>query len=156
MPDLLFCFLRKRWIKSSPEEKIRQALINYLVKGLDYPSNQIIIEKNIDCLPHLTFHSSSRPPLRRLDLLIMAKNLHPCHPFYPLLLIECKATTLNNKALRQVLGYNHFLKACFVAVANHQEIQMGWIDEQQNFCIHQGLPPYLILLEQAKQMMSFV
>jgi len=154
MSDHLFCSIRKRWIKGSPEEKVRQSLVAYLVSQLHYPINQIIIEKNINCLPHLAEKPTFTLPLRRLDLLVVAKDLHPQHSFYPLVLIECKATVINNKALRQVLGYNHFLNACFIAVANQHEIQLGWKDSTQNFYVNLGLPSYPLLLEKGRSLVG--
>ncbi len=152
MPDPLFCCIRKRWILATPEEKVRQSLITYLVNHLHYPLNYIIIEKGLHVLPHLDPAIVFQLPARRLDILVVAKDLHPDYAFYPVLLLECKATPLNPKAFRQVLGYNHFLKACFVGIANQKEIQMGWFDAQQNFVIHKNLPDYHVLCEQAKQL----
>ena len=70
--------------------------------------------------------------------------------FFPLVLIECKATQVNQKAIRQVLGYNYFLKACFVALASPQSLQYGWLDSHQKFHLKSGFPSYLMLLEKAK------
>jgi len=157
MPDRLFCYIRKRWIKASPEEKIRQSLINYLKENLDYPLNQMIIEKGLECLPHLDPTLTPHFPIRRIDLLILAKDLHPHHPFYPLILIECKATHINEKAMRQVLGYNHFLKSCFIALANQHEVQLGWIEPGQNLLISKkGIPSYPLLLEHAKKLINLL
>ncbi len=149
MSDSLFCSIRKRRIKASPEERVRQSLLNYLILELGYPSHQILIEKNINCLP---FYKDPliRPPCRRLDILILAKDFYKNPPFFPLVLIECKATQVNQKAIRQVLGYNYFLKACFVALASPQSLQYGWLDSHQKFHLKSGFPSYLMLLEKAK------
>lgn len=156
-PDQLFCTIRKRWITATPEEKIRQFYIQHMVENLCYPLNSIILEKNLNQLPHLDPSAHALLPTRRIDLLLLAKDLHPRFPFYPLLLIECKATPLNDKAMRQLMGYNHYLQACFVALANQQELRLGWMDPvSQIFQMSSGLPPYELLLKQAAQIIRLI
>lgn len=155
MPDQLFCYIRKRWITATPEEKIRQFLIQQMTENLGYPKNLIILEKNLNQLPHLDQSILSSLPTRRIDLLVLAKNLHPNYPFYPLLLIECKAIPLNQKAMRQVIGYNHFLRACFVALANQEEVQLGWIDPKEGkLRVVKGLPPFETLFQEARRLFA--
>lgn len=151
MPDQLFCYIRKRWISATPEEKIRQLLIKQMIEELNYPQNYFITEKGLNQMPHLNPASLASLPARRLDLIVLAKDLHPNYPLYPLLLIECKAIPITNKAIRQATGYNHFLKACFVALANSSELLLSWVDpEQQTHQIVKGLPDYPTLLHRAK------
>ena len=66
----------------------------------------------------------------------------------PLLLIECKAGVLKESATEQVLGYNHYVKAPFVAVAGEAEIEMGYFDNKKGkYVFVSGLPRYETLLE---------
>ncbi len=154
MPDQLFCYIRKRWITATPEEKIRQFLIKQMVEKLQYPQNHFILEKGLNQMPHLGQSQINSLPLRRIDLIVVAKNLHPNYPLYPLLLIECKSVPITQKAIRQAMGYNHFLRACFVAVANQLETLLSWVDPKQQ--IQQtvaGLPDYQTLLHKASTLL---
>ena len=141
MADSLFCPLRKKWVSALPEEKIRQALVHDMTQRLGFPLGSIVLEKSLSQLPHL--QTSTSLPKRRADLIVLAKNLHPQYPFYPLLLVECKAVPLTQKVLRQIVGYNQFVKACFIAAVNQTTAYTGWYDpEQQDYCFQEGLVSY--------------
>jgi hypothetical protein len=152
MPDSLFCPIRKTWIVALPEEKIRQSLIQEMTQRLGYPLGNLALEKNLDQLPHL---KGIRPlPRRRADLIVFAKDLHPNHSLYPLLLVECKAVSLTNKVLRQIVGYNQFVKAFFIAVVNQNMTFLGWYHHQiQDFYFQEGLPAYDLLLKKANKLL---
>ena len=49
----------------------------------------------------------------------------------PLLLIECKATPLDDAAAQQALGYNAVLKAPFICLASPTEIKTFWHERGQ-------------------------
>lgn len=148
MSDFLFCSLRKKWVVALPEEKIRQALVQTLTQELGYPIGSLALEKNLSQLPHL--QSKALIPKRRADLLVFAKDLHPDHPFYPLLLVECKAVSLTEKVLRQIVGYNQFVQAYFIAAVNQTHTYLGWYHSQyQDFFFQEGLLSYDQLLSKA-------
>lgn len=155
LPDQIYCVIRKRWIRSTPEEKIRQFILLHMIKNLDYPEPFLIVEKSLDQLSFLTKKSVGTAPLRRFDLLVLAKDLIKNEPFSPLLLMEFKAVPLGDQALRQVLGYNYSIQAPFVAVANQEEIRLAWHDHEKKGQLHMipALPPYSYLINQAKQIL---
>ena len=128
MTDPLFCPIRKKWVAALPEEKIRQALIDEMIHRLNYPTGSLALEKALHQLPHLCDHPSL--PKRRSDLIVLTKNIHPHYPFYPLLLVEFKAIPLSQNVLRQIIGYNQFVKAYFIAVVNQTESCTGWYDRR--------------------------
>lgn len=141
----LNCIIRKEPVAATPEEVVRQQLIAAMVHQLEYPESCIAVEKSLHQLPHVKFEKA---PLRRIDLLCFAKDIHPEHSLYPLLLVECKAVALTSKVLSQVCGYNAYVKAYFVAVANSNEVRFGWFDRQkQEYCFRDGLPGYPVLME---------
>lgn len=126
--DLVNCRIRKEWVKATPEEGVRQNLLNYMIDCLGFPPSLISLEKGLDQMPHLAL-SQKAIPNRRADLVCYAENIHPAHPLYPLIVIECKAVDLKRKELNQVLSYNHFLGAHFVALVNQKKIMTGWHDK---------------------------
>jgi hypothetical protein len=140
MLDSLFCPLRKTWVAALPEEKVRQGLIHEMTQNLGYPLGSLILEKSLNQLPHLQNHSSL--PKRRADLIVIAKDIHPQHSFYPLLLIECKAVPLTHKALRQMIGYNQFIGAPFIAAVNQTQSYFGWFQpDKKDFTFQNGFIP---------------
>lgn len=142
--EMLFCPLRKKWIAALPEELIRHSLIKEMTQNLGYPAELLAAEKNLREMPHITNPRHSLPK-RRADLIVFAKNIHPQYSLYPLLLVECKAIPLTKKVLHQVLGYNHFVKAYFVAAVNQYSSYLYRI-ENHSVIFHDGLLPYVQLL----------
>lgn len=144
--DSLFCAIRQTWVKALPEEKIRQDLIHFMINELGYPRSTIALEKNLNQLPHL---QTTPLPNRRVDLIVLAKNIHPSYPLYPLLLVECKAVPLTPKALRQIFGYHQFVKSFFLAAVNQTDAYIGWYDtHNQDFTFQEGILSYAALLSQ--------
>lgn len=149
MTNFLFCPLRKTWVSDLPEERVRQSLIQDMTERLGYPANSIALEKSLGQLPHLEAHPFSLPK-RRADLIVFVKDLHPQYPFYPLLLIECKAVHLTPKVLRQLVGYNHFVNAYFIAAVNQSDTFLGcYHPEYKDFKFQKGLLSYEELLKSA-------
>lgn len=142
---LIFDEIRKSWVKATPEEEVRQQWIQRMTQQLGYPKELLVIEKALGELPHL---HSTQVPNRRLDILCYGKE----SSLFPLLLMECKEAPLTEDALNQVIGYNHFVKAAFVATANLTQVQVGFFDQAKNqyiFC--HFLPSYKELIQWVKR-----
>lgn len=151
LPERLFCPIRREWVIALPEERIRQYLIQQMVNQWGYPINGIAIEKDLSQMPHLE-HLTHSLPQRRADVVVFAKNIHPRFDFYPLLLIECKAINLTEKVIRQVIGYNFYVKSCFIAIVNHHEIRLGWYDPfKKDFSFIPFIPPFSELVQEGKK-----
>lgn len=138
MESVIFCPVRKLWVAKLPEEEVRQALILKMVSELGYPLDLMGVEKELSLLPHIP--RGTKVPQRRADLIVFGKDIHPKHTLYPLLLVECKAVKIDNTTLNQLAGYNHFVQAFFVAMANHEECVTGFYDtEKGDFKFYSGL-----------------
>lgn len=125
-------------MKATPEEIVRQAL---LVKMLDlgYPSSLIAVEKQ---LKDFVGADQSQAPNRRVDIVCFSKG-----SMRPLLMVECKAIELVSSVIYQVIGYNRFVGASFIAVANSSSILTGWYDSQEEqYRFIETLPSYERLL----------
>lgn len=134
-------------VVATPEELVRQGVIRHMIQQLGYPASLIVVEKELSALPHLAL-SPTKLPLRRADILCFAKGIHPEHALYPLLLIECKATPITSRVWSQVIGYNHFIGAYFISVANGAHIRTGWVDSATGDYQHVNfLPSYTELLK---------
>jgi len=142
----IFCAVRREYVAAGPEELVRQKLISYLIHTLQFPASHIVVEKSLKQMPHVAL-TDQQIPDRRADIVCYAKGIHPQHDLYPLLLIECKAIKLSAKVVNQVAGYNHFLKSYFIAIANPDEIQMGWWDSTaQKYQFIDYIPVYAELM----------
>lgn len=123
-----------------PEEIVRQLLVCDMIGRFGFPRELVAIEKEIATLPHLQGRTL---PKRRLDVICFAKLKET---LYPLLLVECKAVPLSQKTLEQVFGYNYYVEASFIAIANGDGLIM--MDRIGERVIH-GLLPYAELVAHA-------
>lgn len=131
------CLVRKKQVSATPEEKVRQACLKWMVHSLGYPLEAIVVEKGVkEFLPLLDLPFTER----RID--ILATSLGK-----PLLVIECKAhkTGSQEKLLSQLLGYHHWLKTPFAALADPSGIRTLTVKDGEPFLIN-GLPRYETIL----------
>ncbi len=126
-----------------PEEIVRQSLLLEMTLKFGFPRELIAIEKEISTLPHL---QGKKIPKRRFDLVCFSGNIHKEFPLFPLILIECKAIDLSEKALQQVLGYNYYVGAYFIAIANGQGVIMC---DRNGEIVKNELMPYAELVRLA-------
>jgi hypothetical protein len=100
----IFDSIRKKWLVLTPEEWVRQHLLNHLVTEIKFPASTIAIEKELQ-LNDLK---------KRYDVVIFDKQLHPY------LIVECKAPyiSLDQQVIDQALRYNLIIKAPFVMITN--------------------------------------
>ncbi len=144
--DQIFCQVRKEWVAAQPEERVRQHLVKHLIQDLGFPSSYICLEKGLRQMPHLNLLDQEVPD-RRADIVCFASGIHPKYALYPLLLIECKAVKLTPKVLSQVVGYNHFMQAHYIAAANQTDVQFGWYDSaKKDYAYIPYIPLYKDLL----------
>ncbi len=139
----LFDPVRKKWVEATPEEIIRQELIERMLKEWGYPLSFIAVERELSGLPHLQLTERDKVPKRRADVIVFSKNIHPKHSLFPLLMIECKAVPLTPKFAQQVIGYNSVVQAPFLALANGEQILTGFFDrETGHYSFEPGLPTF--------------
>ena len=144
----LWCRIRKEVVAALPEEVVRQNLLTEMIDRLGYPAGLISVERALRQLPHLLGAVSMAAPDRRADILCYGKGIHPDHDLYPLLLIECKAVPLTERVIRQVVGYNHYVQAAFIAVVNGVERKTGWYDVKKgDYRFVAAIPAYGKLVE---------
>lgn len=136
----VFCAIRKEWVAATPEELVRQCLLQQLTGLLGYPSGLLAVEVGLREMPHLRL-VRGKLPSRRADIL--------CYKgAAPLLLLECKATALTAKVVKQVTSYNIHVGAPYIAIANQAEQRTGWYDPSKaEYRFRQGLPSFSELAE---------
>lgn len=134
-------------MERTPEEVVRQRLIQYMHGECGFPKSLIAVEKSLKEMPHLGTLPLSKE--RRIDIVCFAHNIHPKHAVYPLLLAECKAENITPKAVEQALGYNSQIGAPFVLLACPQELRLySPFSGSLQYLSH--LLPFNELVQQAK------
>jgi hypothetical protein len=102
--DEIFDPVRKKWLLLSPEEWVRQNLIQFLLISKNYPLSLIAIEKEIK-LGELR---------KRCDIVVYNRAMQPW------MIIECKEmnVALSEKTLDQILRYHISLPAKYLIISN--------------------------------------
>ena len=109
--EFIFDELRKRWVKLTPEEWVRQNFLQYLIQVKKYPVSLIAVEKAI-VLGELK---------KRFDILVYDSDHKPW------MMIGCKAMAvmLSEEVLEQVLRYSISVPAPFLLITNGSYTN-GW------------------------------
>ncbi len=124
---------RKRFVKLTPEEEVRQRFARYLVEEKGFPASLIMTEYSLK-LNKLT---------RRCDILVHKPAGHPA------LLVECKApeVSISQASFDQVARYNLAFRVRYLIVTNglkHYCCQLDFETEKISFLSE--IPAYADLL----------
>jgi hypothetical protein len=106
----IFCEIRRRWVKLTPEEWVRQNIFQWMKQTLRYPKEMISLEKGI-----MVGEMS-----KRYDLLVYDQQ------FNPWMLVECKAqsVTLTEETLMQVLRYHIAIPVPYLCITNGDAVMV--------------------------------
>lgn len=101
---MIFDFIRKKWLSLTPEEWVRQHLLNYLVTVKQIPASSISVERE------LVLNDQKR----RYDVVVYDRAMQPW------LIVECKAPyiALDKQVVEQALRYNLSIKAELLMISN--------------------------------------
>jgi hypothetical protein len=121
--EFIFDEFRKLWVRLTPEEWVRQNMLQYLVKTKEYPASIIAVETEIK-LNDLR---------KRCDIVVYREHR-------PWMIIECKEMNvpLSASVLDQVLRYNIRLEVSYIVITNGSatylwQLSGGKATEQHNF-----------------------
>lgn len=128
----IFDEIRRKFIILTPEEWVRQHVVQYFLKEKNYPKSLINVEKLLK-INGLT---------KRYDVVVF----NPDGSIF--ILVECKApeVKVSQATFDQIARYNLTMKAQYLMVTNgrnHYFCQMDFINEKYNF-LHE-LPGYKAL-----------
>lgn len=95
---------RRKFVKLTPEEFVRQSFAKFLVENKKYPANLISIEYQIKINQNI----------RRCDIVIFSNEMKPK------LIVECKAPSIkiDKKVFEQIFDYHYELKPKYLIVTN--------------------------------------
>ena len=126
--SLIWDFIRRKWVRLTPEEMVRQLVIQHLLVS-GFSERLIQVERKV------TYHGLNR----RFDIVAYQKEL------IPFLLIECKSPqiTINQDTFDQIAQYNMSLTVPFLWVTNGRVnycCQMDYTNRSYRFLDHIPIP----------------
>lgn len=100
----VYDIIRKKYLVLTPEEKVRQTFLHFLISGLGFSPNLIRTELGTQ------YHALNK----RTDILVFDKTGQPY------MLVECKAAgvKISDKVVEQASRYNLTLRAPYLCVTN--------------------------------------
>ncbi len=121
--------VRKKYIIITPEEWVRQHVINYLIEEKRYPPQWMSVERQF------TINGQHK----RADIVVHNKAL------LPHIIVECKAPNIKitQETFDQIARYNLSLDASYLMITNglqHFYCQMDF--EKETYVFLQDLPEY--------------
>lgn len=140
------CYLdpvRQKLIYITPEETVRQQVIQWLLRECEVPTDMIRVEE------HLSHYGIDTR--RRADIIVDAISTED-HLIHPLVVIECKApgTLLGVKTSDQMVDYSDKLGCYYMVMTNGAETFCYHYDEKTgDYQPVAGLPPYKKILQGA-------
>lgn len=121
--------LRRKFVRLTPEEWVRQHFVRYLIDDLGYP--QPLMQNEVALRLGET--------VKRCDTLLYDKALRPQ------MILEYKAphVTLTERVLQQIVRYNYVLRVPYLVLSNGLEHLLCRIDyEKMTYVFLSEFPPY--------------
>ena len=121
--------LRRKFVRLTPEEWVRQHFVRYLIDDLGYP--QPLMQNEVALRLGET--------VKRCDTLLYDKALRPQ------MILEYKAphVTLTETVLQQIVRYNYVLRVSYLVLSNGLEHLLCRIDyEKMTYAFLSEFPPY--------------
>ncbi|MBL0882588.1 MAG: type I restriction enzyme HsdR N-terminal domain-containing protein [Chitinophagaceae bacterium] len=124
--EYIFDPLRKKWVRLSPEEWVRQNFLQYLLQVKYYPASLIAVEKEI-MVGELK---------KRFDILVYKND-------QPWLLVECKEMNIpiDEIVFQQLLRYQSSLQASYIIITNGNETKVWATNKKEIINLH-AIPDY--------------
>lgn len=100
----IFDVVRKKYVRLTPEEWVRQHFLHYLTGHLSYPQSLVRLEQRVRYN-----HLQHRP-----DIVVYDRSTKP------LMLVECKAPSINinHDVWGQIARYNAYFNAQLLVITN--------------------------------------
>ncbi len=125
----IFDVIRKKYVRLTPEEWVRQHFLHYLTGHLSYPPALIRLEQRVQYN-----HLQQQP-----DIVVYDRSVKPW------LLVECKAphVHLSHDVWGQIARYNAHFNAQLLAITNGLEHFCWQLDyEQGKHTLLPAIPPF--------------
>lgn len=118
----IFDMVRKKYVSLTPEEWVRQHLLNFLIIEKKYPASLLAVEKEL----------SVAGIKKRTDVVVYSRNAEP------IMIAECKSpdVPLNQQVFDQTARYNLPLNVSFLLLTNgliHYYCRMNQEEKKYEF-----------------------
>lgn len=125
---IIFDPVRKKWVKLTPEEWVRQNFIQFLLQVMLYPAALLSVEKEI-------MVGERR---RRYDIVMYDRDMKPY------LLVECKQTTeaMDQIVLDQVMHYHIKVQVPYIVITNGH-YTYAWEKQEGKLHMLDAFPPWV-------------
>ncbi len=125
----IFDVIRKKYVKLTPEEWVRQNMVHHLIHDKQFSPSWITVEQG------LTYNTMNK----RADIICYDRNGKA------VLLVECKASyvKINQNVFEQIARYNFELKVPYLLVTNglkHYCCQMNY--NNNSFAFLEDIPSF--------------
>ena len=112
--DYVLCPFRRKWVRLTPEEEVRQRFLQVLVTHYGYPASRVAVEAML---------SSGQ----RADAVVYSKQLQP------VMLIEFKAPSvpLTGRTLDQAAVYNRMLRVPLLVLHNGVQTVVARVKDKE-------------------------
>ncbi|MFZ4521310.1 MAG: type I restriction enzyme HsdR N-terminal domain-containing protein [Bacteroidales bacterium] len=129
----IFDEIRKKYVRLTPEEWVRQHFLHFMINQLGYPASLIVVEAA------LKYNNM----LKRFDILAYRADGKPC------LVVECKGPgiAITQAVFDQVAMYNMTLTVDYLAVTNglaHYACRIN--HEERSYAFLKEIPDYHLVL----------
>jgi type I site-specific restriction endonuclease len=126
--DQVFDPIRKKFVKLTPEEGVRQHVIRTLTGCYGYPETHLAVEYG--------FKYNKRQ--YRADVVVFNRALKPA------LLIECKAPSVNltMEVIDQVVRYNYVLDVPWILITNGDLFYLCRRDDSGDYLQQSRMPSF--------------
>lgn len=126
----IFDRARKKYVRLTPEEWVRQNFMQYLARAKGYPVSRMAVEKRL---------KTPFGPMRRADIVVYDRSGRPD------IVVECKAPSVDvtQETMDQVVRYNGVLGARILCLTNGlKHVYAVPYPEGRGFVYLRELPDY--------------
>lgn len=127
--EQIFCEWRHKWVRLTPEERVRQQLLHHMVEQYGYPKALIGVEVPIKVGAGIE---------KRCDAVVYTNSLQPQ------ILIEFKAeqVTITGEVLDQAAVYNTAVHAPYLILTNGKQIVVAHISPDNQITFLNRIPEW--------------
>lgn len=120
--------VRKKWIILTPEEHVRQYILQHMISTMQYPSSLIAVEKTIQV----------GEMSKRFDIVVYSREHKPW------MLVECKEpqVAISQKTLHQLLNYQRTMQSNYWLLTNGHQTFCANASDVTNINWMDSLPAY--------------
>lgn len=112
---------RRKWVAFTPEEYVRQTVVEYLVSGLGYPRSLLSLERSLRL----------NGMQRRADIVVFSQR------GVPVMVVECKrsSVSVDRSVFDQAWRYNLVFGVRYLVVTNGMETYCAELDATGGTCV---------------------